>query len=491
MSQVPTKGRKVSRRAKPSTKALGEEVMNERAEKEPAPVKKAEKGKTALKERAPKRITLKKTKDTYPVETGPKEMSPQVKTPGDADPEKMPLSLSNMAEVPVKGRKGSRAAKTFTTALKETAGKKMTLKESTEIERVLMEGDDKTKSEKGKAVSKRTALKNTTAKRNANKNLAPDEDPQDVAPEETVQEGLVSGELPPKIKALNMAQVLDTRLEESSTVKESTTALRKRALKKTALGETGEKEAAQIEANEKGKTSRKKGSAPKRGTAKNTAQMELGHDEITSPVKSLDGNVLEKMASKIQPKKVETSPQETAPKLRATRLKAPKRTASKKAADLEIPGEVTVKATVVTKTRTSKLKVPNKTSSQKKELNKEKAVQEMAAGENALKEEIGLKKSLREAVKKGTAVKNKTKQETRPEETVPEKRALKEVDEVMTSTKPVQKKTAAKFKAPKSRPEEETETRKEKESRKRTSKGKAPKAEKNPSQDEVHSVRNF
>ncbi|XP_058237736.1 cylicin-1 [Hemibagrus wyckioides] len=252
VSQVPAKGSKASRRAKPSTKTLREEVFSATAEQDTA-----EEGKTAPKEKAPKKTTSKKTskKNTSSEEMAPNETHAQVKTPVETDPKKKPrtVKFSNVGEVHEKGQKGSRMAKTSTMASKDQ--KKTALTESKENETVTLETTDKEMAEKGKPAPKKKALKNTTSKKTAKKDLEvlQEKSPEEAATDKTAPEETVPEELAPKVKA----RVLEKGCKGSRTAKPSTTMVTEEFLKKTALSKRVEKQTAQIETDEKSKTARK------------------------------------------------------------------------------------------------------------------------------------------------------------------------------------------------------------------------------------------
>ncbi|KAF5891205.1 neurofilament heavy polypeptide-like isoform X1, partial [Clarias magur] len=437
VSQVPGKGHRGSRRAKPPDETLKKKVLKVKTVKEKPSKDIAEDG----KKKAPKKPTLKKTtkKEMTSDEMAPNETPSQVKSP-DKLPQK--VKFSNVAEVLEKGRKGSR-----TTFLRNKAQRRPSLKDSTSKEVVLVETAEGEVAKKGKTAPKSKAAKKTTSK---------------IYKEEEVTD---TEEVPEK----EYPKLLEKGRKGSRTINPPTPALKEKTLKKTALRAIGQEKTPQIEEDEKGKTARKV-KAPKKIISKNTAEK-----KTIPQVKTLDEDVVEETAPKVQDQKVvepdeidvllkETvltvkAPEETAPKAMASKLKATRTRASKKTAELTL----------------------NKRASKKDQ--KETALHELTEDVNSLKE-TAWQEGLNEASKKETAVENKVKKTTDSEDNTSEKMDLRDWDALVTSTKKSQKKTALKGKALKEMPEKVT-ILKETVSRRRAAEEKVPKqkAEKNPRED--------
>lgn len=446
VSQVPQKGRKGSRRDEPSTKALKEKAGKDTAME----------GKMAPKEKASKKTT---SREATKKGTSLEDMVPNDTASVKMDPEKM---LSNGAEVLRKGHKGSRRAKTSTTAPEDGALKKMALKDLPEKKMVSGGTADKEIAVKGKIKA---------SKKNAKKDLVPDETASQVnAPED----------LPPEVKASTVAQEMEKGCKGSRIAKQST-----KAPKDMAQTEIVDKQTDQIEVDKKGKTARKV-KAPEKTTSMNTAEKKIAPGETASEIKTLDENVLEEIAPKVKAARKKTlkktadlgmpaeltldgvtvskkmtskvsapmstktaekemvpnetasqiktlegmgskgrahkmvtseksddmetamnvkAPEETSLEETAPKVKAPRKRTLKKTADMEMPVELTVDRATVSKQRTSKVRALTKTTSKKTDL-KESTMQEMA--EDALKETV-LKKGQKGASKKEMAVKNKVK----------------------------------------------------------------------------------
>ncbi|KAM9495011.1 uncharacterized protein Hap1MRO34_004802 [Clarias gariepinus] len=431
VSQVPGKGHKGSRRAKSSNEALKEKALKGKAVKEKVSKDIAEDG----KKKAPKNQTLKKTtkKEMSLDKMPPNETPSRVKTPAKL-PQK--VKFSNVAEVLEKGSR--------TTVLRNKSQKKATLKDSTSNEVAPVETAEGEVAKKGKTAPKSKAAKKTTSKIYK----------EETGPEETSPKLMAPEELSPK--------VLEKGRKGSRTINPPTTALKEKILRKTALRAISQEKTTQIEDDEKGKTTRKV-KAPKKVISKNTAE-----EKTTPQVRTLNEDVVEEMAPKVQSQKVMTSkktdeidPEESLtnpqrlPKPIASKPKATRTRASKKTSEL-----------------TSKKRASKKDQ-------KEMAVQELTEDESSPKETV-LKEGLKGASKKKTAVENKVKKTTDSEDTTLEKMDLKDRDELATSTK----KTALKGKALKEMPEGGTIS-KGTVSRRRAPKEKVTKqkAEKSPSED--------
>ncbi|KAF4093376.1 hypothetical protein AMELA_G00001450 [Ameiurus melas] len=281
VSQVPEKGRTLSRRAKPSTKAPKEKVLKETAEKEMARKEKAgkdtcEEGKMARKEKASKKTTLKKNvkKETSPEEIAPSETPSQVKTPVEMDTEKMSPKKKL----------------------------KKTLKRSTENETVSME-----MAEKGNIAPKIKASKKTNSKKAAETELAPDETASQVkTPEETAQEETAPEKMHPKVKYSNMAEVLEKGRKGSGTAKTPTMAPKDKGQNKTPLKRSTKNETVSMETAEKGNIAPKI-KASKKTNSKKAAETKLAPDETASQVKTPEETAQEETALEKMPPKVKYS----------------------------------------------------------------------------------------------------------------------------------------------------------------------------------------
>ncbi|TSK67282.1 hypothetical protein Baya_5259 [Bagarius yarrelli] len=452
-SKVPAKGRKAARSVRSTTKTLKEKVLKGTSEKITASMKKVDKekveeGEAATKEKASKKMTSKKTakKDILPEKMATTATPLQVKTSIERDPENMTTKLTNVAEVLKKSRQGSKITKASSMTPKDKAQKKTTLKDPKENEMVSMVTADKEMTKEGKSTPKKKTLRKTLKK--------------DLVPDET---DAALSELPTKVNASNVAQVLEKGRKGSQTAEPSARARRER----TALRKTGEEETVKIEADEKGKTSRKV-KAPKKVRAKKTAEKELSPDVMVP--KTNDAIVSKETVSTVQAQEMMTF--KTDPKRK--KLKDTE-TVSKKSADMEMPTELTGEAATVTKEMTLKVRSQRKTSKQK-EVND-------TTSQETVKDDSDLKKGLKEASKKKSTMKNKIK-EPDPEETTSEKILVKKVAEETTTAKTTRNRRAAKFKAPEETPERETALQ---ETRKRAAKPKATnqRAGKKSSEDEA------